>query len=387
VSLRSKRRRLKTLEQEEQRNRFQRDQRSIRRRSRGESTSMRSDIMGGSLLFANAGRAPENLSIFDPASPAGISIRDLALVVFVVTGLIFLIVESVLIYSIIRFRRQTSTTTSEPPQVYGSHAIEIAWTVVPALIVFILTLLVARTEWDVRPTIPSPKAGDNALYVTVIGRQWWWEYRYEYFNGEKLDFVTANELYIPASDTDKSGTQRPVYLTLQSADVCHSFWVPRLGGKTDLIPGRTNKMWLQTAERGLFLGQCAEFCGTQHAKMLLRVQVEELADFEKWYKNQQRDARTPDQDATRQGQETFLKQSCVNCHRVGGTSAKGTYAPDLTHLMSRRTLASGILPNTQENLRDWVVDPQKIKPGCLMPAFGLSQNDVAQIVEYLRTLE
>jgi cytochrome c oxidase subunit 2 len=103
--------------------------------------------------------------------------------------------------------------------------------------------------------------------------------------------------------------------------------VPRLGGKTDVIPGRTNKMWLQTAERGLFLGQCAEFCGTQHAKMLLRVQVEELVDFEKWYKNQQRDARTPDQDTTRQGQETFLKQSCVNCHRVGGTPAKGTSTP------------------------------------------------------------
>jgi cytochrome c oxidase subunit II len=343
--------------------------------------------MGGSLLFATVGKAPENLSIFDPVSPAGASIRDLAVLVFIITGLIFLIVECILIYSIVRFRRQPATTTSEPPQVYGSYAIEIAWTVVPGLIVFILILVVARTEWDVRPTIPPPRPGDNALYVTVIGRQWWWEYRYEYFNGEKLNFVTANELYVPACDPDKSGIQRPVYLTLQSADVCHSFWVPRLAGKTDVIPGRTNKMWFQTAERELFLGQCAEFCGTQHAKMLLRVQVEELTDFEKWYKNQQRDARTPDQDATRQGQETFLKQSCVNCHRVGGTPAKGTYAPDLTHLMSRRTLASGIIPNTQENLRDWIIDPQKIKPGCLMPAFGLSLSDVAQIVEYLRTLE
>lgn len=342
--------------------------------------------MGNTVLLAVAGR-PENLSIFDPASPQAAAIRDLAFLVLAITGLIFVLVEGVLLYSIFRFRRGKEADALEPPQVYGSHAIEIAWTAAPALVVFILILVVARTEWEVGPDPPTPKPGDNALFVTVVGRQWWWEYRYDYYNGEKLNFVTANELHVPAGDAGESGAERPVYLTLLSADVCHSYWVPRLAGKTDLLPGRTNKMWFQTAEPGLFLGQCAEFCGTQHAKMLIRVNVDAPADFEKWYKNQQRDARTPTEKNTQAGQELFLKQSCVNCHRVQGTLAQGTYAPDLTHLMSRQTLGSGILPNTTENLRLWITDPQKIKPGCLMPAFGLSQPDVDLIVDYLRSLE
>ncbi|HYV36750.1 MAG TPA: cytochrome c oxidase subunit II [Gemmataceae bacterium] len=342
--------------------------------------------MSSAILLAQAGRA-ENLSIFDPASPQAGAIRDLAFVVLAITVVIFLLVEGVLLYSIVRFRHTKTVNATEPPQVYGSHAIEIAWTVAPALIVLVLILVVARTEWEVQKDPPAPKAGDNALYVTVAGRQWWWEYRYDYYNGDKLNFVTANELHVPASDADASGVQRPVYLTLLSADVCHSFWVPRLAGKTDLLPGRTNKMWFQTAERGLFLGQCAEFCGTQHAKMLIRVNVDAPADFEKWYKNEQGDARTPVATNVQAGQAMFFKQSCVNCHRIQGTTANGTYAPDLTHLMSRQTLASGIMPNTAENLRLWVADPQKIKPGCLMPAFGLSSQEVDGIVAYLRSLE
>jgi cytochrome c oxidase subunit 2 len=342
--------------------------------------------MCSSILFAQARRA-ENLSIFDPASPQAAAIRDLAFVVLAITLLIFLLVEGVLFYSMWRFRRAKTANATEPPQVYGSHAIEIAWTVAPALIVLVLILVVARTEWEVGAEPPEPRAGDNTLFVTVVGRQWWWEYRYESYNGEKLNFVTANELHIPASDVDESGVQRPVYLKLQSADVCHSYWVPRLAGKTDLLPGRTNKMWFQTAERGLFLGQCAEFCGTQHAKMLIRVNVDAPAAFEKWYKNEQTDARTPVGKKVQDGQDLFFKQSCVNCHRIQGTSAKGTYGPDLTHLMSRQTLASGIMPNTPENLRRWVADPQKIKPGCLMAAFGLSKEEVDLIADYLLSLE
>jgi cytochrome c oxidase subunit II len=329
----------------------------------------------------------ENLSIFDPASPQAAAIRDLAFVVLAVTGVIFLLVEGVLLYSIFRFRKSKTANAHEPPQVYGSNAIEIAWTTAPGLIVLVLILVVARTEWDVRKDPPAPRAGDNTLFVTVVGRQWWWEYRYESYNGEKLNFITANELHIPASDAEEVGIKRPVYLTLLSADVCHSYWVPRLAGKTDLIPGRTNQMWFQTSEAGLYLGQCAEFCGTQHAKMLIRVNVDAPADFEKWYKNEQRKARKPTAKNVAAGQELFLKQSCVNCHRVTGTSAEGTYGPDLTHLMSRQTLASGIVPNTAENLRLWVSDPQKLKPGCLMPAFALGKDDVDRIVDYLRSLE
>src|SRR5262249_25701384 len=304
----------------------------------------------------------------------------------------------------VRFRRRTAAGTSptsgeggvrevEPPQVYGSKPIEIAWTAAPALVVFVLVLVSARTLWEVNVPPPQPREGDNALFVTVVGRQWWWEYQYDHYNGKPiraagadgratdLPVITANELHVPAGE---EGVPRPVYLTLKSADVCHSFWVPRLAGKTDLIPGRTNSMWLQTDRPGLYLGQCAEYCGTQHANMLIRVVVDPPDEFERWLANEQKPAvEDPD---VRAGRSAFLAQSCVNCHRVRGTPARGGYAPDLTHLMSRKTLASGMVENPPENLRRWVVDPQQIKPGCLMPAFGLSDRDCDDIVRYLLTL-
>jgi cytochrome c oxidase subunit 2 len=325
-------------------------------------------------------------SIFDPASPGAESIRDLAVLVLAITGFIFVVVEGILVYAILRFRRG-ATAGTEPPQVYGSKPIEIAWTAAPALIVFVLVLVTTRTLWEVNPTPPPPRADDHALFVTVIGRQWWWEYRYDHYDGEKLGFTTANELHIPAGE---NGVARPVYLTLISADVCHSFWVPQLAGKTDLIPGRTNQMWFQTDQTGLFVGQCAEYCGTQHANMLIRVTAEPAADFDRWLADQKKDQAPKDSDpeAVKNGRKVFLGQSCVNCHRVAGTPAQGTAAPDLTHLMRRDTLASGMVPNTPdgENLRRWIADPQKVKPGCLMPAFGLSEHDRDLIVDYLVTL-
>jgi cytochrome c oxidase subunit 2 len=332
------------------------------------------------VLLANVGK--QNMSIFDPASPSTESIRDLSILVFAITGFIFLIVEGALCYCVLRFRRGTPTGT-EPPQVYGSKPVEIAWTAAPALIVFILVLVTTRTLWEINPDTPEPRPDDHTLFVTVVGRQWWWEYTYEYYDGKKLGFTTANELHIPVGDKDKA---RPVYLALKSADVCHSFWVPQLAGKTDLIPGRTNHMLLQTDQPGLFLGQCAEYCGTQHANMLIRVIAEPIEDFEKWLVNEPK----PAVEASRihQGQAVFLSQSCVNCHtvRYPDSPAKGKFGPDLTHLMSRKTLASGMIPNTPENLRAWLLDPQKIKPGCLMPAFGLSDRNRDRLVGYLLTL-
>jgi cytochrome c oxidase subunit 2 len=270
----------------------------------------------------------------------------------------------------------------EPPQVYGSMPIEIAWTAAPLLIAFVLALILTRAEFEVRVNQSTPPPGSKPLYVTVIGHQWWWEYIYDRYDGQDLGVITANELHVPASE---EGLPRPVYLTLKSADVCHSFWVPRLAGKTDLIPGRTNEMWFQTKERGLFLGQCAEYCGTQHAHMLLRVNVDSPDEFQKWIADQRKPA--VDGAAVRAGRDLFLSQTCVNCHRVRGTTAAGTYAPDLTHLMSRQTLASGAVPNTEEQLRKWLVDPQRIKEGCLMPAFGLSEEQVDLLVKYLGTLK
>jgi cytochrome c oxidase subunit 2 len=346
-------------------------------------------------MLLAAGEPPvQNLSIFDPASPPAESIRDLSTLVFAITGFIFIVVEGILVYAILRFRRGAAAGTTEPPQVYGSKPIEIAWTAAPALVVFVLVLVTARSLWEVNVPPPQPHAGDNTLFVTVVGRQWWWEYTYDHYNGKPIRaagpdgretdlpvVVTANELHVPACE---EGVARPVYLILKSADVCHSFWVPRLAGKTDLIPGRINSMWFQTDRPGLYVGQCAEYCGTQHANMLLRVVVDSPADFEGWLENERKEAvKDPGGDA---GRSAFLSESCVNCHRVRGTPARGTYGPDLTHLMSRQTLASGMVPNTPDNLRRWVADPQTIKPGCLMPAFGLNDRKRDDIVRYLLTL-
>jgi cytochrome c oxidase subunit 2 len=322
-----------------------------------------------------------NLSIFSPVSPPAESIRILSVLVFVITGVIFLVVEGVLIYLIVRSRRRAVDDTKEPPQIYGSQPIEIAWTAAPALIVFILTLVTTRALWEIRADPPQPREGSPALFVTVIGHQWWWEYRYEDYEGKSLGFIAANELHVPASDDQ---TDRPIYLTLKSADVCHSFWVPRLAGKTDLIPGRVNSMWFQTKEKGLFVGQCAEYCGTQHANMLLRVVVDSPADFARWVENQRKPAI--EEPSASLGKAAFLSQSCVNCHRVRGTPAAGDYAPDLTHLMSRDTLASGMVKNSREELWRWFDDPQAVKPGCLMPAFGLGGRERDAILDYLGTL-
>jgi cytochrome c oxidase subunit II len=346
------------------------------------------------LLATNPGPT-QNLSIFDPASPPAESIRHVSVLVFAITGFIFLVVEGVLFYVVLRFRRGApphptlspegggeGRVRGEPPQVYGSRPIEIAWTAAPALIVVVLILVTTRTLWEVTPDPPAPRPGDNTLFVTVVGHQWWWEYRYDHYNGRELGFTTANELYVPAG---ADGVPRPVYLKLKSADVCHSFWVPRLAGKMDLIPGRTNSLWFQTDRPGLYLGQCAEYCGTQHAGMLLRVIVEPPGDFERWLENQKKSA--VDDPAARAGKAVFLSLSCVNCHRIRGTTAKGTYAPDLTHMMSRRTLASGTFKNDEANLRQWLRDPQKLRPGCLMPAFQLDDRELRLVVQYLRTLE
>lgn len=337
------------------------------------------DVPAHAALLAQA--APtEDLSIFHPVSPAGDSIVSLSLLVLAITAGIFLIVSAVLAYCVLRFRTKRFDGR-EPPQVYGSVPIEVAWTAAPGLIVFILVLVTTRTLWDTKIPVPEPADGDHALFVTVVGRQWWWEYQYEYYNGRKLGFTTANELHLPMSDDQQ---RRPVYLRLKSADVCHSFWTPRLAGKVDLIPGRVNTMWIETKAPGLYLGQCAEYCGTQHANMLLNVYVEPTEAFDAWLEQEAASARTD--NAAARGRATFFKHSCVNCHAVRGTTARGGYGPDLTHLMNRKTLASGQIPNTPENLRAWIRNPQVIKPGNLMPAFGLSEQELEDVAAYLETL-
>jgi cytochrome c oxidase subunit II len=311
-------------------------------------------------------------SIFKPQATPAESVYHLSFLVLTVCAAIFLVVAGLLTFTIVRFRRKKDDT-HEPAQIYGSNHIEIAWTVIPILIVFVLTMATAR----VVVAIQTKSAPKNALQVTVIGHQWWWEFRYP-----GLGIVTANELHVPVSTAAKPAM---TFLKLQSADVAHSFWVPQLSGKTDLIPNRTNSMWIDPRQEGTFLGNCAEYCGTQHANMLLRVIVQSPADFEKWAAAQK---LSPSHDSRIEpARATFLSLSCVNCHTVSRTFAAGTFGPDLSHLMSRESLGAGVIPNTRENLRAWVRDPQAIKPGNLMPNMQLNDRELDEVVTYLSTLK
>ena len=311
-------------------------------------------------------------NIFAPEATPARSIFDLSMFVLAITAIIFLVVATLLVYSIVKFRSRSTDAGREPAQVYGSTQIEMAWTIIPILIVVVLFLATARVIHAVQDA-PKPA---TALDVTVIGHQFWWEYRYP-----QLGIVTANELHIPASDP---AHPRPTFLALLSADTDHSFWIPRLSGKTDLIPNHVNEMWMDPQRTGIFLGQCAQYCGTQHAKMLLRVSVDSAEDFDVWVRAQREPAAQ--EEKTTAGRRIFETTACINCHAISGTVADGRFGPDLTHLMSRATIAAGAAENTTENLRLWIQNPDAIKPGSLMPAMKLNDADLDALVGYMKTL-
>ncbi len=311
-------------------------------------------------------------NIFRPmASPASAE-KDIALFVFAITGVVFVVVATLIISTMYRFRQRSSDDDhQEPPQVYGSNQIEVAWTVIPILIVFILIGVTARVIASVQNASPPP----NTVHITVIGKQWWWDLHYPDYG-----FTTANEIHIPANVDGKTAA----YLKLESLDVMHNFWVPQLAGKVNLIPNRDNFIWMDPREPGVYLGNCAEYCGTQHANMLLRVIVDTPADFKKWTLHQQ--AAIPTNPALAQAKAVYESLACVSCHTIKGTPSKGKFGPDLTHLMSRQTIGSGVLVNSLDNLRDWVDDPQRTKPGCFMPSMKLTRPELDQVVAYLRSL-
>jgi cytochrome c oxidase subunit II len=311
-------------------------------------------------------------NIFAPESTPAKSIFDLSVFVLIVTGIIFTVVFTLLVYSITKFRVKDGNAGSEPAQVYGSTQIELAWTIIPVLIVVVLFLASARVIHAVQDA-PMPP---SAVEVIAVGHQYWWEFRYP-----KLGIVTANELHIPVSDP---AYPTPTFLQLLSADTNHSFWIPELAGKTDLVPNHPNRMWMDPHRTGVFLGQCAQYCGVQHAKMLLRVSVDTPEDFAAWI-GAQRQAAVQDEKVAA-GRRVFETTACINCHSVGGTNANGRFGPDLTHLMSRATIASGAAENTPQNLRLWVQNPNAIKPGSLMPAMQLSDADLNAVVSYMETL-
>jgi len=226
---------------------------------------------------------------------------------------------------------------------------------------------------------PSPiPPGGRPLTVEVTGHQWWWEFRY-------LDTIpsnwlsTSNELHIPVG--------RPVQVVLQSNDVIHSFWIPELHGKQDLIPGHKNTTWLRADKPGVWKARCAEFCGIQHAKMAFDVVAESPAQFAQWYVRQLASALPPTDSSAKHGYDVFVQRTCIMCHSINGTEAGSNVGPELTHIASRPSLAAGSLPNTRVNLTRWILNPQLIKPGVRMPPNALSPADMTALLDYLETLK
>src|SRR3981189_729113 len=278
------------------------------------------------------GATPSTLA---PASTPPHQIFDLSVFVVTITGGIFLVVGGMLAVALYRFRARKTDPLGEPAQIYGSTQIELAWTVIPILIVVVLFLATARVIHAIQDA-PKPA---TALEVTAIGHQFWWEFRYP-----TLGIVTANELHVPVSSP---AHPTPTFLKLLSADTDHSFWVPQLAGKSDLITTRVNDTWIDPRQTGVYLGQCAQYCGTQHAKMLLRVSVDSPEDVDAWVRAQTQLANQDPKETA--GRRVFETTACINCHAISGTAATGRFGPDLTHLMSRLTIASGAAETTTEN--------------------------------------
>lgn len=304
---------------------------------------------------------------FAPSSTPASEINSLAIFVLAITGSIFVVVGGAMLYAVIRYRRRRHDDGSEPAQIFGSLPIEMAWTVIPILIVVVLFLTSARLIFAIQDA-PKPKA---ALSVTIVGHQFWWEVRYP-----KYGVVTANEIHVPVDEA--------TYFKLLSADVVHSFWVPELAGKTDCIPNHVNNTWIFPHKTGLYLGQCSQFCGAEHAKMLLRVYVQTPAQFKAWLKDQEKPA--VEDPAVAAGQEVFMHNACMDCHEIRGTAANGEFGPDLTHLASRDTLGSGSVVNNPANLRAWIKNPDHFKPGVLMPAMQLDNKQLNEVAAYLNSL-
>lgn len=305
-----------------------------------------------------------HFSVFDPASPQAAELLWLWDVCMWVCGFILTVVTGAIVYILVRYR---PVENREPSQSSGNKKLEITWTIVPIALVSLLFALsvVAAREVD-RPILREPD-------IIVTGHQWWWEVRYP-----ESSVITANEVHVPVG--------REMLIGIEAADVIHDFWVPRLGRKVDAIPGRRNFVWIRAEQPGEYSGACAEFCGSQHAWMRFRVIAEEPAAYAAWLSIQAQPAATPATGGAEAGEKRLKELTCVNCHNIRGVNSQKQYGPDLTHVASRKMLAGERLPNTPENLRDWLHQPNIIKPDCYMPNLDLSSNDLATLTAYLGSL-
>ncbi|HME88856.1 MAG TPA: cytochrome c oxidase subunit II [Chthoniobacterales bacterium] len=308
----------------------------------------------------------DTANALDPQSPQARAIFNLGIISTVVFVLIFVIVAGMIVYAIFRFRGREGEP--DPKQIAENKVVEITWTVIPFLIVLFLFGLTLRAMSLVDPPpAPSPD-------LVVTGHQFWWQADYP-----ASGVVTANEIHIPAG--------KPLSVRLESKDVLHEFWVPKLTRKMTNVPGQPNHIWLQADKPGVYIGQCSEFCGTQHAWMRILLVAEEPSKFEQWQQAQLRPSQAPTGDGAAKGLALFRNSTCINCHAIHGVAgADSRVAPDLTHVASRKQLGAGILENSPENMRQWLKNPQHIKPGALMPDFYLTDEELGQLVDYLETL-
>ena len=315
------------------------------------------------------------MSFLDTSGPRGQAIADLTIALLVLSVTVVLIISVLVLVGAWRRRNPASFSRHDHIAV-GRGGGGVRWIYIGLALTVVA--LVGSVTWTMvtMAAIHEPTT-EPRVTIEVTGHQWWWQVRYLSVDPSR-QIETANEIHIPVGE--------PVRLRLGSADVIHTFWVPALSGKTDLIPGQTNVTWLQADQPGVYRGQCNEYCGEQHAHMALDLIAEPPDQFEAWWDQQLQSAQPPDTEATSAGQRQFALH-CGACHTVRGTSAGGKVGPDLTHLMSRDTLASGMLANTVGNLSGWIADPQGIKPGTKMPNLDISGRDLNDIRSYLQTLE
>ena len=316
-------------------------------------------------------------STFGNAATQARQFNVLFVIFLVVCAVMYVAVIAFLAAALARRRRGGAANVMEDGRHHESHPAMrtglIGWGAVVATGLIALAVASFFTDRTMAGAAAHPR-----LSLTVTANQWWWDVQYTAADNSKM-IRTANEIHLPVGV--------PAHIVLKSNDVIHSFWVPSLAGKQDLIPGRENDIDITPRKIGLFRGQCAEFCGAEHAKMAFVVQVESYADFVKWWEHQLQSAPAPATPLALAGYNVVTSRNCSACHAIAGTPANGSFGPDLTHLASRRTLAAGAMPMGEGNLYGWVADPQSIKPGTKMPTVGLEPNQLHAVVAYLETLK
>jgi cytochrome c oxidase subunit II len=304
--------------------------------------------------------------------PAGVQAARLSHLWWVLLAVCTIVWVAIAIATLIAIRRGRRSAATDIPEARIGRNVAIASAVSVLALFGILFQSVATGR--ALDSIRTP----DALRIQVTGNQWWWDVQYQNPT-PALRVTTANEIHIPVG--------RPVRFDLLANDVIHSLWIPNLQGKVDLIPGRLNELWLRADRPGVYRGQCAEYCGLQHAKMALVVVAESSDDFERWLTGNRAPAPAPITAVQQRGRDVVERGPCAMCHNITGTNAGGRTAPDLTHFATRSTIGAGTLPNTRENLAGWIVDPQRSKPGNRMPAAGLSREELEAVVAYLETLK